>query len=322
MAEGVVGVDVSKEHLDVHSLPDHAIARFENDRRGHKRLARWLAERSVRLVVFEPTGPYHRVFEHSLHEAGLPLAKVNPRHARRFAEALGVLAKTDRVMGTALDLRSKEPKAETIRELAELFGARRALMKDRTAALNRQKELRHPLLRRHCAARLRQIEKQVAAVEEQLQALVRADPELRRRFEILVSIPGVSSTTAVSLMVELPELGQMSSGEVASLAGLAPMHQESGTWKGRSRIRGGRALLRRSLYMPALVAARFNPDMKLVYKRLITAGKPPKVAITAVMRKLVVLANALAKEDRRWEPRRAPCRTPVESCPVQTPISA
>ena len=246
-----------------------------------------------------------------MHANCFPVNKVNPLYARRFAQAAGILTKTDRVdaamlarMGMALELLPQEAVAEDIQVLSELYTARRGLVKDRTAALNRQKLLSHPLLRRQCAARLRQIEHQMAKIDVEVMNLIEAADHHKQRFDILVSIPGISTTTAISLIVEMPELGDLSSAQAASLTGLAPMHRESGKWKGKSFIQGGRANLRHSLYMPALVATRYNPDMRVVYDRLVGSGKPAKVAITAVMRKMVVLANALIKAGRKWEPRR------------------
>ena len=320
MTEPVIGIDISKTQLDVHALPEGRAVQFANTVPGRRRFLRWLRERGPSLIVFEPTGPYHRDLERDLHEAGLPLTRVNPQYARRFAEAVGVLSKTDRVdaavlarMGLALGLKPQPQRPANLELLTELVAARRVLMRDRTANLNRQKTLRHPLLRRQCAARLRQIERQVQALEREMLDAVECDEALRGRLDILVSIPGVSTVTAIALMVELPELGTLSPAQAASLAGVAPMHKRSGSWSGRSRIRGGRALLRRTLYMPALVAARFHPDLRVVYDCLVAAGKPPKVAITALMRKLVILANALVAEGRRWQPsppRRAEAASP------------
>jgi transposase len=178
--------------------------------------------------------------------------------------------------------------------------ARQALVKDRTAAKNRAKTLTIALLKRHNARRLRQIEHQIADVEAAILAALKTDPELARRLDVLTSIPGVSRLTAFALIIEMPELGSLDGKQVASLAGLAPVSRQSGTWKGRAFIRGGRAQVRQALYMPALVACRYNPDLAQVYERLRNAGKPPKVAITAVMRKLIVLANALLRDHRNW----------------------
>lgn len=262
-------------------------------------------------MVFEPTGPYHRAFERVLARAQLPACKINPRQARRFAEATGQLAKTDRVdaamlarMGAlAPDVRA--PATESLQELKDLTLARRALVKDRTAARNRSKHLGIRLLQQQNAQRLRQIDNQLAAIDAAVAALIAQHDALARRQRILVSIPGISAVTAAALLVEMPELGALDHKQVASLAGLAPVTRQSGTWQGRPCIRAGRAHLRQALYMPALVAARYNPDLKAIFDRLTAAGKPAKVAITAIMRKLIILANALLRDSRSWSPRLA-----------------
>jgi transposase len=312
MNQDTIGVDVSKDHLDAHRLADGASRRFANDKAGHKAFLRWSAEKALERVVFEPTGPYHRAFERVLGLARAPFAKVNPRQARRFAEATGKLAKTDRLdaamlarMGALLQLPVRPPRSEIVMELKELHLAREALVRDRTAAKNRGRVLVLALLKRQNAQRLDQIERQIAAVETAMRNIVNADAELSSRFAILTSIPGVSAITAFALLVEMPELGTLEAGEAASLAGLAPIARQSGRWTGRSFIRGGRAGLRQALYMPALVAMRFNPDLKAKYQQLVAGGKPAKVAIAAIMRKLIVLANALLKANRPWQPRLA-----------------
>ena len=308
MGGETVGVDIAQLHFDVHSYPGGGSGRFENTDKGRRSFVKWLKSRQSVMVVFEPTGPYHKALEADLHKAGIALAKVNPLHARRFAEATGCLNKTDRVdaailarMAAVLQIKAQPERPENLTGLTELLSARRGLMKERTANLNRQKNLVHPLLKRQCSARIRQIEGQVQMIERELRAAVAADAALTQKFEILISIPGISATTAFTLLADLPELGELTSAQAGSLAGLAPMHRESGNWKGQSRIRGGRAVLRQSLYMPALVATRFNPDLRVVYKRLVDAGKPAKIAITAVMRKLVILANTLVASGRIWE---------------------
>lgn len=312
MNSDTIGVDVSKDHIDAHRLTDGASRRFANDRVGHKAFLRWHAEGPTERVVFEPTGPYHRGFERALSYACVPFVKVNPRQARRFAEATGKLAKTDRLdaamlarMGAMLELQTRPPRSEIVLELKDLHLAREALVKDRTAAKNRGKILTLSLLKRQNGQRLDQIERQIAAVEAAMRDLVEGDDGLSARFDILTSIPGVSAITAFALLVEMPELGTLEAGEAASLAGLAPIARQSGRWTGRSFIRGGRAGLRQALYMPALVAMRFNPDLKAKYRQFVGAGKPAKVAIAAIMRKLIVLANALLKADRTWKPKAA-----------------
>jgi transposase len=279
MQNDTIGVDVSKDHLDAYRLADGAARRFANDKGGHKALIKWLMETPLNRVVFEPTGPYHRAVERALGVAGVPFVKVNPRRARRFAEAAGKLAKTDRLdaamlarMGAVLELEARPARSEALLELRELYGAREALVKDRTAAKNRGKVLTLSLLKRHNAQRLEQIDRQIAAVEAAILQIVETDPSLAERFAILISIPGLSNITAFALLIAMPELGALEAGQAANLAGLAPIARQSGRWTGRSFIRGGRADVRQALYMPALVAARFNPDMKAKYARLIDTG--------------------------------------------------
>jgi transposase len=312
MKNDTIGVDVSKDWIDAHRLADGASRRFANDKRGHQAFVKWRAETPAVRVVFEPTGPYHRAFERKLGAAGVPFAKVNPRQARRFAEATGKLAKTDRCdatmlarMGAVLELETRLPPSDALLELKELHLAREALVKDRTAAKNRGKVLTLSLLKRQNAQRLDQIERQIAAIEAAILQLVKADSGLAGRFAILTSIPGVSDLTAFALLIEMPELGALETGQAASLAGLAPIARQSGRWIGHAFIRGGRSAARQALYMPALVASRFNPDLKAKYRQLVTAGKPAKVALTAIMRKLIVLANALLKANRPWTPKPA-----------------
>ena len=172
----------------------------------------------------------------------------------------------------------------------------------REAALNRQKNLTLDLLRRQAARRLKQIDAQLEAIDREILRRIAQDPVLARRFAILCSIPGIGETTASVFLIDMPELGALEPKQAASLAGLAPLTRQSGTWTGHARIRGGRARLRHALFMPALVAVRFNPDLASVYQRLVQAGTPRKLAVVAVMRKLVLLANALLRSNRYWTP--------------------
>ena len=324
----VVGIDISKTHLDTYMAPAGKAARFTNDSAGFKALIAWI-DQPVRSVVYEPTGPWHRAFEEALLQAGLPLARANPLQARRFAQAMGQRAKTDAVdarvlaqMGTALPLRPTEASPPTHRALEELQVARDALVTDRTAARNRQKHLRHRLLKQQNKTRLSQIDRHLAAVDAAIGKRLAEDVGLARRTEILTSIPGVSSITAAGLLTRMPELGRLDAKAVASLAGLAPVTRQSGAWQGRSFIQGGRPRVRRLLYMPALAAARCNPDLRAKYRQLRGQGKPPKVALTAVMRKLLLLANALLEQNRSWlpdRPRRGSAAAPAGSAP---PIAA
>ena len=305
-----VGVDISKDTLDVHLHPDGTARRFANNLKGFSTLIGWLGGFEVVRVVFEPTGAYHHDLERRLAEAGFALAKVNPRQARRFAEAIGRHAKTDAVdaamlarFGALIEPPSRPVVSETLDQMKELHVARRALVKDRVAAANRAHNHRALLLKHQAAQRVSQVERQIAAIDAALHKILAGDPALQARFDILLSIPAIGEVTAMAILIEMPELGWIEHKCVASLAGLAPIARDSGKHSGKRFIRGGRASLRQALYMPALVAVRFNADMKAKYQALVTAGKPAKVALTAIMRKLLILANAPLRDARPWTPK-------------------
>jgi transposase len=208
-------------------------------------------------------------------------------------------------MGAALALEPQPVRPEVLQDLSDLIAARRALVKDRTAAKNRAKGLRLALLARLNRMRLARIEAELVAVDKAILEIIEANPDLRARHEILVSIAGISGVTAAAILTMMPELGRLDRKQVASLAGLAPVARQSGRWTGKAFIQGGRAALSQALYMPAIVACRFNPDLKAKYDQLVAAGKPPKLAITVIMRKLIVLANALIRDNRYWQASRA-----------------
>lgn len=309
--QNTIGIDVSKDHLEVHALATREARTFGNDAKGIARLARWLDGLGAPLVVFEPTGLYGRALEAALARRGVAFHKVNPLRARRFAEGCGKLAKTDRVdaamlarMGAALALAGQEPRPEKLTELKGLLTARRALARDRARERTRLQAAAGALLRRLAAARVRLLKDQLARLDAELAAGIAADPVLARRAEILASIPAIAAVTVAEVVIDMPELGTLSAKEAASLAGLAPIVRESGSYRGQAHIRGGRPALRRALYMPALVAKRCNPGLRAKADRLAAKNKPPKVVITAIMRHLIVLANTLLAEDRLWQPER------------------
>lgn len=305
--DNTIGIDVSKDTLDVHRLADGQHKRFLNGKTGHAQLIKWIGIQPDPLAIFEATGAYHRQLERALGSQSVPFVKVNPKQARRFAQASGKLAKTDRVdcemlakMGAALQLTPKPLNAENLYDLRELLSARRALIKDRTAAKARIATVTHVLLKQQLAKRLRQIECDIVKIDAAMLASTHKDQPMSERLDILSSIPGIGVTTALMILVDMPEIGTLDSKQVASLAGLAPMSQSSGKWQGKARIQGGRPNLRHAIFMPALVAIRHNADLKAKYEQLVAAGKEKKVAITAVMRKLLVLANALLRDNRKW----------------------
>jgi transposase len=301
------GIDISKERLDVHVHPEGIARQFPNDREGHAKLIAWITPYKAVRIVFEATGRYHRALEMALGKAGLPAVKVNPLQARRFAEATGKRVKTDPIdaamlarFGAIMQPEIPSAKDETIGMLAELLAARRGLVKDRTAASNRGKSLTLVMLKRQCQQHRKQIDNQIEAIDREWMSILAANPTLKARLDILLSIPGVGPATAIALLVDMPELGTMEAKQAASLAGLAPVTRQSGAWKGKSFIQGGRASVRHAIYMPALVAIRHNPQLKEKYEALRQAGKPAKVAIVAIMRKIVIVANALIRDNRKW----------------------
>lgn len=310
MTHTSIGIDISKATLDVYRLSDGASVRLSNEKAGFRALKGWLKGHGIVRIVYEPTGPYHRDFEIAF-QGDFPLSKVNPLQARRFAQSLGTRAKTDAVdarmlamMGVAFSLPPQPQTSANQRDPKELHIARLALIKDRTRTLNRQKSLTLAILKRQAKTHLKQLETRIVQLDEAIGELLQSTPETARATEIICSIPGLSKISAAAILTEMPELGTLNQKQAASLAGLAPMTRQSGQWRGKSFIGGGRKLLRDALYMPALVAMRFNPDLKAKYTALIAAGKPAKVALVALMRKLIILANTLIREDREWEKNR------------------
>jgi transposase len=307
MEHSTVGVDVSKAHLDAHLAPEGRAAQFPNTAEGIRRLIEWIGDAPVRCVAYEPTGRWHRPLEAALLRAGLPAAAANPLRARRFAEAIGQQAKTDPVdaamlaaMAAALPLRPAEAADPALADLRELVLAREQLVKDRTAAQNRLSQATLAPLRTEFRRRLKQVRRQIKAVDAAIAKALAADPALARKAEVLCSVPGISQATAACLVAEVPELGSLSHKAIACLVGLAPFANPSGARDGKRHIRAGRARPRSALHMPALVAVRHNPGLKAKFDRLRAAGKPHKVALTAVMRSLLELANALLAQDRPW----------------------
>lgn len=300
-----IGIDICKKHLDAHAHPCGDTRQFSNTATGFSALLKWISQWPVDRIAYEATGIYHRAFEQAL--ARFPLVRINPLRARRFAQATGTLAKTDKIdaamlakMAATIQPDIRPVRSAKLAQLGELMNARDGLVRDRSALKNREKNLTLPLLKQQAKRRIDQIAHQIKAIDASAQALISADIDLARKREIIASIKGLGVLTAAQLIATMPELGSLENKQAASLAGLAPITKQSGQWSGKAHIHAGRANVRHALYMPALVAARFNPDIKAKYSHLIGIGKPAKVAITAIMRKLIVTANALLKANRLW----------------------
>ena len=302
------GIDVSKRHLDVCCAGDER--RMVNDARGWDELTAMLRSAGVDLVVVEATGGYERGLVCALQDAGLCVARVNPRQARDFAKSMGVLAKTDQVDARTLrdfaDVLSRHvsraqyvtPMVEPMRQqLEELMTRRRQLVEMRVAEHNR---LEHagPRASRSIRSVLKLLDKQIAAVDQHI------DDHMDRHFgaqrALLDSVKGVGPVTILTLTAALPELGRLDRRQIAKLVGVAPLADDSGHRQGKRRIWGGRAEVRAVVYMAAIVAMRHNPVIRAFYERLVAAGKPKKVAIVACMRKLLTILNAMLRDQGMW----------------------
>ena len=308
----VVGIDVAKVHVDVRVLGAQLEAeRFDNEPDAHSALAAALKPLGVALVVMEATGGYEAALACALQAAGLPVAVVNPRQARDFAKSMGQLAKTDRIDARMLaelgaTLARRDDLADFIRPLADAQQQALAAMVTRRRQLvtmllsERQRlQLAIAVVRPSIEAMIEAIRKQLDEVEAQMVGHVQAHyAELDR---LLRSASGIGPVASATLIAELPELGKLNRREIAALVGVAPMANDSGSSKGRRRVQGGRFEIRRVLYMATLTATRHNPAIKSFYGRLLAAGKLPKVALIASMRKLLTILNAMVKTNKPWD---------------------
>jgi transposase len=299
-----VGIDVSKAALDV-AIGDAEPFRILNAREGVDRLLDRLKAHEVALVVLEATGGLEAPAAAALVAAGLPVAVINPRQARDFAKATGRLAKTDAIDATVLVAfgRGVRPEPRPLpdgltRELDALLDRRRQLVGMRTMEQNRLSGGAPPKVRRDLEAHLQWLDRHIAEVDKELGDRIRSSPIWREKDELLRSVPGIGPVVSRTLLAALPELGRLDRRRIAALVGLAPMADDSGQHRGARRIQGGRSSVRGALYMAALTARHHNPTLRAFGDRLATAGKRPKVVITAVARKLLVIANAILRSGR------------------------
>ena len=303
----VVGIDVSKERLDVHVEPAGEAFAVARDAAGLEALVERLKPLSVTAVAVEATGGFETVVAASLCAASLPVVVVNPAQVRAFAQALGKRAKTDPidaaviarfVAATNPEIRPL-PDAETTM-LSDLVTRRRQIIAMMVA--ERQREKRAPARMKKSIARLtKALQKELTAIEEDIDDAVRGSPVWREKENLLSSVPGIGFTISRTLLADLPELGTLGRRQIAALVGLAPFTRQSGQWRGRSFIGGGRAAVRSTIFMGAMVAARCNPQLRAFRHRLIAAGKPKMVALIAVARRLLTILNAILRDKRPWQ---------------------
>ena len=302
-----VGIDVSKHQLDVFVRPSGERWSVENSPKGHAQLVTKLCAVVPTLVVLEATGGYQAAVAGELAAGGLAVAVVNPRQVRDFAKATGRLAKTDEIDATVLahfaEAVRPEPRPfpdELTLELQALVTRRRQLIDMRTAEINRLETCRVEQVRRNIQKMINLLTKQIDKVDDDLDTTIRRSPAWRDREDLLSSVKGVGSTTARTMLTQLPELGRLNRREIAALVGLAPFNNDSGRRSGQRSIRGGRAEVRSVLYMATVCAVRCNAQIRTVYERLVLAGKKPKVALIACARKLLTILNAMVRTNQPW----------------------
>ena len=302
-----VGIDVSKDHIDVALRPLDQVWRRSNTARAIAGLCRRLERLAVALVVIEATGGYEVPVATKLAATGLEVAVVNPRHARDFARATGRLAKTD-----AIDARVLARYAEAVRpparelpdpetrRLAALLSRRTQIMGMLVQEKNRLSRLTDTAVRRDIRTTIAWLERRIKRLDGKLDKAIAADRDLAARNRLLQSVPGVGPGLALSLTAYLPELGSLDRQTLAALVGVAPINRDSGSFRGRRSVWGGRARVRTALYMSTLSASRCNPAIADFYRRLVEAGKPRKLALTACMRKLLTILNSMVKRGEHW----------------------
>jgi transposase len=301
-----IGVDVAKRHLDWSLGAQGEVKRVSNTRAGVRRLVRQLESLEFDRVVLESTGQYERLLYETLADSSVPVVRINPVRARRFGQGMGVLAKNDAIDARLLALFGEKADPEerprrTLRErlLGDLAARRRQLIANITAEKNRL-EHASKCVASEIRGLIRILEKRVERLDMKIDGVIAQDEKRRRDFDRLQTVPGVGPRVARALLIDLPELGKLDRRKISSLVGLAPYTRDSGQKSGSRRIHGGRAAPRTALYLAAMVGSRFNPDLMAMKERLREAGKPPKVALVAVARKLLTILNAIVRDQTEW----------------------
>lgn len=305
-----VGIDVAKAHVDLYDTSTGDHKRYENNRIGINKCINQLGSLKPELIVLESTGGYELDLVCALHEASLPVAVVNPRRVRDFGRAVGQLAKTDQIDAVLLARYAAtiQPARQTgldhhSRRMKALVARRGQLVKMRMAETNRQEHIPDRVIARSISAIIKTLDREIDKIEQELVALIRQIPELQQKMLSLLSVPGIGQTTAIMLLTEVPELGQLNRRQLAALIGVAPINRDSGSLRGKRMTGGGRRSVRTRLYMPAVVACHHNPVLKLFYQRLLQKGKTKMTALIATMRKLLTIINSMLAKGEAWSPK-------------------
>jgi len=304
-----VGIDVSKDRLDVHVLPSGQAFAVARDGKGLNELIERLGSVQPQLIAVEATGGFEAIVAAAIAGAHLPLAVVNPAQVRHFAQAIGKRAKTDPIdaaviarFAEAVKPEPRELPDEAARLLSELVVRRAQVIEMLVAERQREKRASAVRVRKSLARHIATLEKELPEIDRDIDTMVRGSPVWRETEDLLISFPGVANTIARNVMADVPELGRLTRREIASLVGIAPFTRQSGRWKGKSMIAGGRPFARSAIFMAALSAARCNPVLREFYKRLLARGKPKMVALIAVARKVLTILNAMIRDKKQWQP--------------------
>ena len=304
-----IGIDVAKATLDLHVLSAGQTQTLPNTQAGHEELIKLLPDPALCLIVLEATGGYEREVVADLTDAGYRVAVINPKRARDFAKALGLVAKTDRIDARVLALfaervqpapSDKTPEKQA--EIQQLVARRRQLIDLKTQESNRWDVTHAKAARKSIQAVINTLEAEIRGIEKVIETLLESDDDWQQKIQLIQSVPGLGKVTAATVVADVPEIGKLNRQQISALIGLAPYNRDSGALKGKRSISGGRKSVRCVLYMAAMAARRSNPVIKAFADRLAQHGKPFKVVLTACMRKLLVIVNALVKSRQAWNP--------------------
>lgn len=303
-----IGIDVSKEALDIWDTESQKHQTVDNSLSGIKKIIKRFSSPENCFLVIEATGVYQKLAHRTLAEAGFYVSVVNPYRSRKFADILGKLAKTDKVDAKLLAIYGQRllpeetslPSSE-IEEIQELVLMRRQLVEARKVIVTQAKNLSGEKLKKISLDYISFLESQIESINEEINRGIPLNKEVKRKFEIMTSVKGVGPIVSATLLADMQELGTIEGKQASSLCGVAPFNWDSGMMRGKRKIKGGRQHARNMLYMAAHSAVRHNEEMRSVYKRLVNKGKAKKIALVAVMRKMIVLINCLIKEDRIWQ---------------------
>lgn len=309
----ILGIDVSKRNLDVFDSHFQKHIQFFNTTEGIEKLIQRYPSFQDKKVIIESTGSYQRLIHQKLEQAGVAVSIVNPYKTRCFAKAAGFLAKTDKVDAKMLCIYGEKvecritPYASSAQQELESLVHYKNLLQEQLKRLINQQEHDHPssLVKSLIIKQMKDLKNQLKQIEKRINELLDEDKDFKNKKEILKTVPGVGIGTIAALLCHLPELGMINRKQVAALVGVAPLNCESGTFRGKAMINGGRSQLRKSLYMPILSCIQFNPLLRSFYQRLIQKGKPPKVALIAVMRKLILILSVMIKTNSSWREKNA-----------------